>query len=255
MNKEWLEITTKVGCPVKCAKYCPQEVTVRQYQDEKKTLSFYDYRTILSHIPKGLTIGFCGFCEPFINKDAMDMIALAAGGGHSIRLNTTLLGASMADVLRMIKIKYDVFCLHLPDGKNAKITVNWEYKDKVFVVLQNVPNVEFSIMNELFYTTGREDVCRNASSKGRSVLFRRCQDWNNPKFVAMPNGDVYLCCMDFALENKMGNLLKETYDDIKKRYKPPYSRCGRCHMALPLPVYAGERLMQWYRAHRREVTG
>lgn len=255
MNKEWLEITTKVGCPIKCPKYCPQEVTIRQYQDEDKVLSFENYKEILFNTPDNLTIGFSGFCEPFINKNAMNMIVLADAAGHGIRLNTTLVGASMEDVIRLTKIKFEMFCLHLPDGNNAQIHVTQEYKDKVFVVLQCIPNVEFSIMNDLFFTTGREDVCRDASNKGHSMLFKHCQDWDNPKFVVMPNGDVYLCCMDFGLENKMGNLLTETYDDIKKRYHPPYSRCKRCYMALPLLVYAGERFMQYYKKHRKEITG
>ena len=30
----------------------------------------------------------------------------------------------------------------------------------------------------------------------------------------MPNGDMYLCCMDYGLKQKIGNLLESNYLDI-----------------------------------------
>tara|TARA_R110000851_G_scaffold212170_8_gene364857 strand:- start:3185 stop:4873 length:1689 start_codon:yes stop_codon:yes gene_type:complete len=32
--------------------------------------------------------------------------------------------------------------------------------------------------------------------------------------VLIPNGDVHLCCMDYGLEAKIGNLLEDSYDDL-----------------------------------------
>ncbi len=30
----------------------------------------------------------------------------------------------------------------------------------------------------------------------------------------MPNGDVYLCCMDWSLQHKLGNLFEQAYDEL-----------------------------------------
>jgi radical SAM protein with 4Fe4S-binding SPASM domain len=32
--------------------------------------------------------------------------------------------------------------------------------------------------------------------------------------VLLPNGDVILCCMDYALKHKLGNLLEQSYEEI-----------------------------------------
>jgi radical SAM protein with 4Fe4S-binding SPASM domain len=32
--------------------------------------------------------------------------------------------------------------------------------------------------------------------------------------VLLPNGDVQLCCMDYGLEHKIGNLLTMSYNDL-----------------------------------------
>jgi len=68
-----IEVTTNIlkkGCVVGC-KICPQSILIERYQPEKNIiyLSFENFKTILGKIPKTYRIDFCGYAEPFLNKD------------------------------------------------------------------------------------------------------------------------------------------------------------------------------------------
>ena len=36
--------------------------------------------------------------------------------------------------------------------------------------------------------------------------------------VLLPNGDVVLCCMDFGMQHVLGNLKRQSYEEILKLY-------------------------------------
>ncbi len=226
---EYLEITTKIGCPVNCLKYCPQEVTTTRYSG-KRTLSIDDWEIMLNHIPKKLPLVFSGFCEPFANNQVVDLIEMAHKAKHPIGIFTTLYQASRIDVGKLIKYPFLMFCLHLPDGNAMKIPMSQEYKDNVFTVLCNVRNVRFCIMNDLFKSSNRENITRGDLIKRKR--FRFCAKLDHPQFILLPNGDVSLCCMDFSLSNVLGNLLAENYIDVKRRFlarKRTFELCSYCY--------------------------
>jgi len=229
-----LEVTTQIGCPLGCFKYCPQEVLCKAYPSHKRTLSFVDFKSIISSVPKSVEIIFSGFCEPFINKDCIKMVDFAVEQGHPISMFTTLYQASKEDVERLIQHEYIVFCLHLPDGQNTKIPLTQDYKDNVFTVIQNVKNVCFNLMNDIFISNNRENVVRKNFTQKKPV--RYCTNHEITDFVFLPNGDVQLCCMDFGLWHKLGNLLLEGYDDIKQRFmsqKKQFELCSLCKFNRP----------------------
>jgi hypothetical protein len=41
------------------------------------------------------------------------------------------------------------------------------------------------------------------------------------RIIMLLNCDLVFYCMDFGLTKRVGNLLKESYDEIKKKAKPP----------------------------------
>jgi len=230
---EFMEITTKIGCPVNCLDYCPQEVTTSRYSG-KRTLSIKDWEIMLNRIPKTLPLVFSGFCEPFANDKLVDLVDMAHKAGHPISIFTTLYNASRIDVEKLVKYQFLVFCLHLPDGKAMKIPLSQEYKDNVFTVLYNVRNVSFCIMNDRFKSLNRENITRGISIKPKR--FRFCYKFDNPQFTLLPNGDVSLCCMDFGLSNILGNLLTENYVDVKRRFlarkRTTFKLCSQCSYNL-----------------------
>jgi len=225
---ECLEVTTQIGCPVNCLKYCPQEVTVGRYSGER-TLSLYNWKIALTHMPKRLPIVFSGFCEPFANSRATDLIDMAYEAGHPLALYTTLYQASRSDVERLVKYPYLVFRLHLPDGEAMRIPLSKEYKDNVFTVLQKVRNVQLDIMNDTFESNNREKVARGLCTEEKAV--RYCVKLYHPQFVLLPNGDVSICCMDFGLWHIVGNLLVDDYADIRQSFlahKRTFKLCSLC---------------------------
>ena len=247
MTYEYLEVTTQIGCPVKCWKYCPQEVTVKNYSG-KRTLSQNDWKIILSHIPKKIPLVFSGFCEPFANSETIKLIDMAYETGHPLGIYTTLYQASRDDVDRLIKYPFLTFCLHLPDGNAMKIPLSQNYKDNVFTVLHNVKNVSFSIMNDLFKSTNRENIARGRSIKNNP--FRFCVKLTRPQFNLLPNGNVILCSHDFNLSHILGNLLTENYSEIRKRFlknNKKFKLCSLCYnnsFLSALLIFGKEMLMR-----------
>lgn len=239
MKYEYLEITTQIGCPVNCLKYCPQEVTVRKYSG-KRRLTIPDWEVVLSHLPQKLPIYFSGFCEPFANPNTIDFIEMAHKAHHPLGIYTTLYQASQEAVERLVKYQFLTFCLHLPDGEVMKIPLSQEYKDNVFTVLQNVKNVHFSIMNDLFVSMNRENITRDFPDKQK--FFKFCVKLNHPQFNLLPNGNVSLCCMDFGLSHMLGNLFTEDYVTIRKRFwsnRKKFELCSTCYYNnSPLRVVA-----------------
>ena len=229
MKREYLEVTSRIGCAVDCLKYCPQKLTESLYSGNK-VLSICDWQTILDHLPDDLPIFFSGFSEPFGNNHLIELIDMAYKKGHPLGLFTTLFQASREDVEKLVKYPYLSFCLHLPDGNVMKIPISQEYKDNVFTVLQNVKNVSTSIMNDLFVDNNRENMAKGIQSKTKH--FRFCEKLDYPQFSLLPNGNVSICCMDITASQIIGNLLTENYADIKQRFlasKKKFKLCSHCH--------------------------
>ena len=68
-------------------------------------------------------------------------------------------------------------------------------------------------MTRQFKSNNRENVVRDINKTSRPFVF--CYKFTNPSPVLLPNGDVYLCCNDFGLRHKIGNLLVHDYDYTK----------------------------------------
>jgi hypothetical protein len=237
-SSEYVEFTLAIGCPVSCHRFCPQEVLLRNYGDAPRQMSFENFKTMLSHIPKSVAIDFSGFCEPCVNPAFSQMAKYAYMEGYRIHVATTLEGASNQTVKDLLDLRYEGFVLHLPDGKNAKIKLSDEYKNNLFCVMQGIPNLQYVTMNELFVSNQREKLCRGELPKPRRVGV--CRKTRTPQLVVMPDGRVQSCDMDFALKYTLGNLLKDDYETLVKRFKAQqhsYELCHYCSKYYPVEKY------------------
>ena len=120
-----LEITTSVpkgGCTVDCI-ICPQKLLIDQY-DGDRFMKLDTFKTFLDKVPNEVIIIFSGFVEPWLNKNATDMLYHAHQKGHPVSVYTTGVGMQPEDVERLTQIPYfwnhkngsGGFCLHLPDA-------------------------------------------------------------------------------------------------------------------------------------------
>lgn len=239
-----IEITTQVGCRNQCS-YCPQDKFVNSYSkfSDIKEMSFETFKRCVDKVPKKVTIVFSGFSEPFLNPECTKMIHYANKKRHTTVVHTTCMGMKISDIDVLKKIKFDRFCIHLPDDNNqTKIKIDENYFNILnkliesrmqIVFLLNIlpdgnknmhPKLEkFLLENESKITIIKSRINNRAGNvsdkiippikKRRGRLFR-C--WRLKCNVLFPNGDVCLCAMDWSIKHRLGNLINSNYKSIYK---------------------------------------
>ena len=86
----------------------------------------------------------------------------------------------------------------------------------------------FMSMNDEFITNGRENIARNISPKRKNYAIQ-CDRFDNSNFVLLPNGNLQLCCMDYTLNDKVGNLFIDDFTTICKKVKTMhFETCDYC---------------------------
>ena len=207
---ETLEITLISSCPMNCT-YCCQSLLKTKYNGNK-FFTLNKFKDIIDKIPNNVRIDFSGFAEPFIVPDAIDMIEYASIK-HKITIFTTCMGMKREDVDRISFIKnLEHLELHLQD-ENMRFK---PHKDDIInYIREKIPNhseMNMSTSNvSLHDRAGNCDIGLHFNNIGNIS----CQGTINPRRgVLLPNGDVVLCCNDYGLKHKLGNLFEQTYEEI-----------------------------------------
>lgn len=271
-----LEITTRIGCGVNCI-FCPQETLIQKYVkaegNNNISLSFETFKEYLEKVPPVTKVRFCGMCEPFLNADCTKMIEYAAQKGFEVDLYSTLEGLRFEDVDRVLE-NIESIIIHLADEEgNAKISVNADYKmklkkilsykrnEKTIVPILSCHGTVHSEIRDLLpenvqVSNEMQDRAGNLDVKDKNLLHWRrrgpimcmCNDKNDNVLdcnILLPNGDVLLCCMDYALDYKIGSLVDQKYEEILNGQKIREIResmiygdtdiiCRRCSLAKEL---------------------
>ena len=186
---------------------------MKAYKGEK-SMTLGRFVQILANVPLDVQIDFTGFCEPFLNPDASQMMIYSITKGYRTVLYTTLQGFNVVDVFRLSGLQFREVFFHEYDGKNF---------DKQY----------FEIRKDVFRSVVKAQYWRESKIEGNLKLSRAGNVWDSTpqkgkfecgwaskdfsKNVVMPNGDVYLCCMDYGLKHKIGNLLETKYDDLDRQ--------------------------------------
>lgn len=287
-----LEFTLMVGCPLKCT-FCPQDTLRATYGRAEKYLSLENFKTILGKIPNHVRIDFSGMAEPWANPEATAMLRHTLALGFTVGIYTTLYdmtaddGAAVLDLLRGHAGQIEVLCLHLPD-RNGNMR-GWRHNPvyeanlRGFIVLglsgvlanfqvmtmdaggkphQDLDHMGIQLGTWTGHTragnVGEADVPGQAIAGmprhhgAVSCSYTPFYDQN----VCLPNGDVVLCCMDYSLKHRIGNLLEQNYYDmfasgglarlISENMTPRFSRDSLCKTCDRAKVYRpGERRMFW----------
>lgn len=262
-----LEITTNIaekGCVVDCA-FCPQRVLEKSYTG-KRVLSLDDYKRVVDKLPKEVRVTFAGFTEPFLNKHCTEMVEYAHATGHPVSVFTTGVGIKPDDVWRLAEIPYagnpnGGFCLHLPDQERiAKHPINATYIKTIqtfYECRHLIPNFYVMTMGYQVHESVRKffsdavvpDFWNRAGNLTREAIVKpellklQSRIKNAPvkdgphtcgciedlyHNVLLPNGDVSLCCMDYALENILGNLFTQEYDEVVPKWNSCFAICRGC---------------------------
>ena len=245
-----LEITTMIGCPLRCT-FCPQPELMAAYgKSSDKYMAFDTYRTILAKIPSHVRIDFSGMSEPWANPNATDMLYVTLNAGYRVAIYTTLYGMSVEDsvyitreLIPKFKHQIEIVCLHLPDANmnmrgyrgspeyrqallnflNADYPVSAMTMDKSGQIHPDLADI---IHANLGAWSGHsragslgEEQTKKVGAKGPPRNEERVTCASTPYYdhnVLVPSGDVYLCCMDYSLRHRIGSLLESNYYDMFK---------------------------------------
>jgi len=239
IETEFIEVSTSIGCPIACKEYCPQEVVVARYFGKaprpRRQLTIDDWKIALSKLPKGLAIVFSGFCEPFANPDCLDLIEAAHVAGHPIGLYSTFNEVTAEQFERLLAVPLFRVVWHLPDGKVAHINDDDVYRNNFNKARKAWPHGHVSIMDHTFESDNREHVARDPPRAAFEGIML-CHKWYRPQFVLLPNLDLQLCCMDWRLEHRIGNLRENDYLTLRSAFQPFKSRslCQRCNCSVKI---------------------
>lgn len=243
-----LEITTVLGCKVNC-RYCPQKVLLKRYfekdKNRKSAMTLEDFKVYLEHTPDGCDFMFAGMSEPYLNPDCTEMLKMACDAGKNVSLYTTLEGVSQKDVEEILKLPFQFVGLHVADENNfAHITVTEDYLHNVERLINATkPNGEHFINDISAQASPLPEILEMC--KGKYEVLISLQDragnlegdelagrehvltneritccFSGPKLnnhVVLPDGTLLLCNMDYGMQHVLGNLLTDTYDDIRKK--------------------------------------
>lgn len=264
-----LEITTMIGCPLRCT-YCPQEQLQSAYGKDERYLSLENFELVLRKLPKFVRVDLSGMSEPWANPRASEMLHRALLGGFNVAIYTTLCGMHDYEwVLRLLDDyahQVEVVVIHLPD-KNGNMR-GFKATKKYLMTLEAFARkketgakylIDFMTMDkehgvepglESWIDRHIETVEWTANSRAGSLdqkaigaqpieqqpyhevpiscSFTPFYDHN----VMFPNGDVVLCCMDYSMKHKLGNLFTDEYYDLflsKELNELRVANMKRCH--------------------------
>ncbi|MEW6720381.1 MAG: SPASM domain-containing protein [Thermodesulfobacteriota bacterium] len=268
MDHGTMEITTVVGCGVRC-RYCPQGRLVARYRGMSGVpkMSFDLFRDCLRKIPPGVRIDFSGMAEPWTHPECTRMLLHAAEEGRKIAVYTTLKGMTHRDFDALREVEYDYFVIHVPDALgNSDLPVNDVYLGLLDRVVRHPLNVTgerqfschgplhpsvrpivdgaFPVFDTLIDRAGnvRESGLQACSHAGRITCGRAGDRLNHN--VLLPDGTVLLCCMDYNMEHILGNLAVQEYVELLESTASrsvlrsleeegePLSLCRRCSAAV-----------------------
>lgn len=196
-------------------------------------MSMETFTKCINKLPSEVEVHFSGFAEPFFNPLCAEMIAYARKvSGKHVQLYTTLMGLKQSDISKLIYADLTFIRVHVPDSVGLVIPDDdWIRQHDLFVTagLERsymamgplTPRIE-EYMRSFYYTVDMPTMLSRGGSVERVASYRRegklkcaMNRWHNN--VLLPNGDVYVCCNDYGLSCKVGNLITEDYPTIWER--------------------------------------
>ena len=257
-------------------------------KDKDTMMSLDTFKKCISTMPTDIGLNFTGYVEPFLNPECTEMLIHAFDKGHELLLNTTLMGMSIEDWDRLIKhgvvFQHGVH-VHLPSASyfemiGAKVPAKYytaddgkkylELDDGYYEVLNHVLNNQMPYWTK-FHCHGDlhpllndlkryvELDVRNINSRAMNLLLEKTEkvpDEINirgrcPRIyqnVLLPDGSLGLCCQDYGLDDIVGNLMDNTWEEFENSKRAIDVRsngadlCDYCEEGID---YVGDKENQW----------
>lgn len=237
-------------------------------------MSMETFKRAVSWAPPGFHIRFSGFTEPFMNPFCTEMILYAHSQKRHIALFTTLMGASMDNMKKILSTLSfrkgkDSLIIHLPSNDRTEhIIVN----DAYLAMLRYVLSAKGNNIDIHYHGKDlREEVKRVVMQSKREALYVRlitrsgnveipdepppeklhgsirCTRLDMHEHTILPDGRVVLCCNDFGMKHVLGNIHTDDYatvrssKEMEKIFRGQDDEsldilCRRCHFAVKKDV-------------------
>lgn len=224
-----IEITTKLPCTNAC-KYCPQGLLNRNYEGDPE-LTWDTLKTMLDKVGPDMPIHFSGFGESFLHDGCDHLIRDIYNNENPVELFTTLVGMDKFDINLLELIDFERLVVHLPDDVYFKVDKK-KYIPLAKYFAGRMKNAEYitvyddhSKAREWSKLLGVEVNNEKMVSRSGEVGFVsswlidgavECADNRQWQPVMLPNGDLYICCNDYGLDNKVGNIVTDSMNQIEK---------------------------------------
>jgi sulfatase maturation enzyme AslB (radical SAM superfamily) len=278
-----MEVTTMIGCPLMC-NYCPQDNLRDAYgKDDPKYMSLETFKTAVDKLPWDTRIDFSGMAEAWVNPECTKMLEYALERGHDVAVYTTLYNwdkntvDEVSDLLIQYKDQIEVFSIHFPDEygnmRGWKYSEEWEYAFRAMSNIVQYLGIKLEAMTmsnhgkihpelqhlgiQLYNWFGhdRAGSLNKEQVKEQPVNFITRHERpvscsktaNYDQHVLLPNGDVVLCCMDYDLKHVIGNLVRDSYNDlftgpqmvnlIRENIKSCYSAASLCKSCTDAKIH------------------
>jgi radical SAM protein with 4Fe4S-binding SPASM domain len=160
------------------------------------------------------------------------MMRLAYQKGYQIVLYTTLVGFRQEDLIELKEIKFAGCTIHIPDGTNFTVAdeEKWlesyrlfsggiQYDNAIYHVGKLSPRLKREVLRicrppVLTRANAVDPVVIKPLPRRKGIIGCSISGDLFHQNVMMPNGDVYLCCMDWSLQHKLGNLFDQSYEEL-----------------------------------------
>ena len=251
------EFVTRVGCALKCH-FCPQDKITAVYTDQKRVLTVEDFELMTDKLPPHVEVHFSGFTEPLLNPKCGEMALRAYGKGFKLHLYTTLMGLTKDQGILFSACEFEHVRIHVPDIKFFVVPEDkWIANHEIWKLLKKPStymtmgalsdNVRSYVMSNNLSVEYPQMLSRGGNlgwtAPDRPILGPlTCQAERWHMNVVLPNGDVVLCSMDYSMQMPVGNLLRDSYDQIYERcetyredgHPPADSPCRSCEWSRPI---------------------
>lgn len=177
------------------------------------------------------------------------MLSLALEKGFRVGVWTTCVGmkdwARVANLLLCFKAHVETVCVHLADGVYMATSQAASDTRGSFIHALQAGGItpELYSMRDTSTHVDRAGLVQIGKAPVRHTGPIKCSysdDYSHN--VILPNGDVHLCCMDYGLKHKLGNLFEQTWPELRthviddiaiRNHTQTDTICRKCHGAVP----------------------
>jgi len=265
-----LEVTPLIGCSNMCSYCPQEALIKRYSADHSgstKIMTLQLFQQYIRSVPTSVQLNFTGYVEPFLNPHSLSIIQYAFQRGHSLMVNTTLEGLTSEIVSELRHINFDRgFNIHLPSGSFEEqigaayprepfdpsqsptaLTLSSTYLDLLQSLIDTpLPNQTYhchgSIHPQLLNIVDLTSVSvRGINTRASNLLLHKAtpvppernirgQCIRVNQNVLLPNGMISLCCQDYNLDEILGDLSRQTWNNYRSSQRFQNAQKKGCNL-------------------------